>query len=243
MICANNRATVVFAEPDEPASRVVTFIMPGRDTTIKGIFEPTANRVTVLESYEMYGGQSYFTISGNIAQFGTFDVTHGERVTLGVKNFNSDYEFDHWQVVSGNAILSDIYNPNATFIMPANDVVIKGHIRLKGSNGHHTISTFVSNPAHGSVVAPAVWEQGKQVSLSAVATSGFEFDRWETGSPGILISNINSATISFLMPNTPVLIRAHFKPVAVAAIEPPVEPPELPPEQPPEQLPVESSDE
>ena len=70
-----------------------------------------------------------------------------------------------------------------------------------------TVSVTVTNDGHGTGSAsPATGTKGTEVTLSATASEGYEFDAWEVVSGGVTIAN-NKFTIG----DAAVTVKAHFK--------------------------------
>ena len=133
-------------------------------------------------------------------------ATEGEVVTLEAIP-NERHVFDYWEVLSGEANLSDINDPNATFEMPASDVEVKAHFKKLYDITVTTDGNGTGTASQTTAVA------GENITLEAVSNSGFEFEKWivEQGDVTFAIGEEYNPNASFAMPGEDVIIKAIFK--------------------------------
>jgi hypothetical protein len=98
--------------------------------------------------------------------------------------------------------------------MPNNNVTVRAQFRALP-----TILTSVNNSAWGMAWASQQSAgQGAWIVLEASPHQGYEFDRWEVVSGGVVLSDINAPSASFTMPNNNVSVRAHFRLIQASAV-------------------------
>jgi len=178
-----------------------SFTMPDNDVSIRVYFRQ-----------ESVAG---FTITTDVndAAFGTAaanpeEAAGGSRVDLSA-DASDGYEFERWEVITGEIILSDVHSSTAHFTMPDSDVSIRAHFSFIPES--FEITTAANNSVFGEAQAePYLAAQGEQVVITATAAPGFEFERWEVLSGGVMLSDVNSPTASFTMPNSDVNVTAVF---------------------------------
>ena len=141
------------------------------------------------------------------------DAELGDLINL-TATVNDGFIFDRWEAVSGDALIVSETSQETSFLMPNSNVTIIAHFRPE----HvlvHTISMSANNTSQGSASADrATAESGARVNISASPNPGYEFDRWEVISGGVTVSNRNNSSTSFVMADSDVSIRAHFKTAA-----------------------------
>ncbi|MCL2339392.1 MAG: hypothetical protein FWC59_00610 [Actinomycetia bacterium] len=151
-------------------------------------------------------------------------VVAGDTVRLSATP-NSGYLFDHWSVDSGNTILSDDHDANATFTMPDSDVTVTACFALDDSddNGDPVVikNVIIQNDGNGSAVGKAdlssspagdslTVEVGDTVRLSATPNSGYLFDHWSVDSGNTILSDDSDVNATFTMPDSDVTVTAFF---------------------------------
>ena len=91
--------------------RETSFIMPDTDVSVQAVFEKMQYNVTVESA-------------GNGTANGGGSYPWGTIVPL-TASANADFQFSHWEVISGEVDISDVYDMNARFAMPQSDAVIR----------------------------------------------------------------------------------------------------------------------
>ena len=126
--------------------------------------------------------------------------------------------FSHWEATSaGVPIFDNSVNP-LTFTMPAHAVSVRAHFSDVGT-GTQQVFVARNNDQWGTAVsnvssAPATtW-----VELTAAATQGFRFVRWEVLSGNVSLVDANSRITHFQMPTGNVHVRAVFEPGAITTL-------------------------
>jgi hypothetical protein len=110
------------------------------------------------------------------------------------------FEFDYWEVVSGNVRLKDASEPSESFEMPGSDVSLRAHFRAVHVPVY-SITMSENNASYGNArTGQPQAEQGVEVSITATSNSGYEFERWEVVSGGVALSNDRNRNASFTMP-------------------------------------------
>ena len=156
-----------------------------------------SNKVVTANFTLSGGGGTTYTLSVNVSPTGSGVVyldpsggvyTAGTQVTL-TAVANSGYVFSSW---SGD--LSGTQNP-ATITMDSNKVVTANFTLSGGGGTTYTLSVNVSPTGSGVVYldpSGGVYTAGTQVTLTAVANSGYVFSSWS----GDLSGTQNPATIT-----------------------------------------------
>ena len=168
-----------------------TFTMPAENVEIKAVFELKEFTVTIEKSGQTSGG----TPTGG----GTYTMTQSVNIEAVVAE---GYEFDGWSVISGGATLQDPSTENATFTMPADDVVIQAAYKLK------EFTVTITNDGNGSGISSGTYTVGQAVTPTSTPNAGYQFKEWEVVSPTSL-TIVNDAT--FTMPAENVEIKAVFE--------------------------------
>ena len=176
---------VVFADA---SAKTTTFTMPGKAVKVTANYEG----VSVNPSYTI-------RVDG-----GTADKTEakaGEVVTITAATY-SNSRFTEW--VSDGVTITDATSATTTFVMPANDVTIKGNFA----------SLYNVHVIGGSAdKSQAVY--GETVTITADIPEGMEFVEWTTES-GVVFADSKATTTTFTMPGYSVLdITAIYKEIPV----------------------------
>ena len=151
-----------------------------------------------------------FTVSVGGSPIATGDeVESGETVTL-TATAGDGYEFTSWTVEG--AIVADASAGTTTFVMGSSDVSISAIFTqivantvtfAQSSGGSFTVSVDNENIQTGASV-----QQGKTVTLTATANSGYSFSSWTVS--GATVSG-NTPTATFTMGADPVTVTATFE--------------------------------
>jgi hypothetical protein len=179
----------------------VTFTMPASDVHIRAVFTESQNRTVTVTVNDSRAGTA--TASPNI------HVLPNQQVFLWA-HANHGFRFSHWEVLLGNANISNATSVNTSFIMPEGAVSIRavfnqvqqGNMVLLITN----IQEGTTNTSHTNDVP-----QGQRVTLTAQPHTGFDFVRWDVIQGNAVIDNPASANTSFIMPNERVEIRSIFR--------------------------------
>jgi len=117
------------------------------------------------------------------------------------------YEFERWDVLGGGVVLSNRDLPQATFLMPGNDVFIMAHFKPAQSRYSITVAPSLGGSAEANLSSA---EQGAAILMVISPDAGFEFDYLEVSSGGLTIGA--TAEPWFTMPNSDVTVRVYFRP-------------------------------
>ena len=133
-------------------------------------------------------------------------ASENELVNITANEPEAGKVFDKW--VSEDVGIASPTNAETNFAMPAKDVTVKATYKAK----EYTIT--VSNDGNGTGSAnPATAEAGKEITLSATPSSGYQFKEWEVVSGGVTIS-----ASKFIMPAENVEVKAIFEPVTTYSV-------------------------
>ncbi len=193
------------------------YVFSGWDGDLTGIQNPAtivmdANK-TVVATFQQTGGGGVTTYSLNVSvvptEGGSVSLNPsggvyvaGTQVTLTAIP-NSGYVFDNW---IGD--LTGTQNP-ATIVMDSNKTIVA--VFSQQQQQQYTLTTSVSPSGAGSVLldpAGGVYTAGTQVTLTAVANSGYVFSNWSgdltgTQNPATIVMDSNkSVTANFTQQQT-----------------------------------------
>lgn len=164
-----------------------TFTMPNESVKLKAEF---ADKHTV-------------TING-----GTADPDFcgsGETVTI-TADVPEGKAFDSWSVTSGTIELADATATSTSFVMPEEDVKIEAVLV-----NAHLVSISGGRINGGEKGASAMIPVGQAVTITAIAPTGKNFDRWNLVSGTAEGMDQTQAITSFTMPDEAVEVSAAFK--------------------------------
>ena len=171
------------------------FTMPANAVEVQALFEliPTY-AITVAND-----GNGTASASADYAAAGT-------EITLTVTP-KSGYQHKGWVVFGGSGITV----VNNTFIMPANDVLVKATFEPIPVD---TYAVTVNSGGNGTAKPSAAYAAaGTVVTLTATPNSGYRFKEWQVVSGGVTI-----ADNKFTMPAQAVEVKAVFEPIPTYAV-------------------------
>jgi len=134
-------------------------------------------------------------------------------VNISVSDLDPLYEFIEWQVISGEVTLDNPNSQETFFTMPGTDVEVKAiykdpyTLTVQRSHSQGTITINGSTGTNNQV-------KGGQTANVAISNLGsYSFDDWEevSGLSG-QIHGLTTTTISFIMPENNVTIKANLSP-------------------------------
>jgi len=162
--------------------------------------------ITATLSHEQAGN---ITITPNAAR-------SGQWVTIQVHP-NQGFEFERWEVVSGNITFQNQVGSWAVFMMPSSDVSLRAVFRQAQINN---VTVSVNNQQWGTATAnPASnISSGQWVTLNAIQNQGFEFSHWEVVSGSVNLQNANNQWTNFIMPQGDVSVRAVFRQIGQQSV-------------------------
>jgi hypothetical protein len=185
------------------SSAKTEFAMPNRNVHIRANFKPI-----VQTSYTI-------TVGVNGAAFGTASsepqsASPGAGVALSA-NPEKGYEFDCWEVVSGDAKIGNVTSQAAWFVMPDGNVSVRAVFK-PAEKASYTVTVDVNDASSGNASSDLkTAAQGDMIFLNAYENEGYEFDHWEVVFGGAEINDIYSPDAWFTMQDGNVYIIAHFK--------------------------------
>ena len=153
-----------------------TFTMPSSDVTITATYTAIDYDVTVNGTY----GTPTATADG-----GNFN--YGETVTLS-PNPNTGYGFTTWAVIDGGVTLSDSTDPNATFIMPANNVTVTAIYEALPARTL-TVNRTSPSPSESAgtyTETTYTYYEGDEVVIDGY-NEGAKVDTWQVVSGGVTL--------------------------------------------------------
>ena len=125
----------------------------------------------------------------------------GDIVTVKAADRTAEgYQFVRWEVSSVAVTLSDKNNPEATFTMPDEDVVLKARY-----NKLHTITAEKGTASLTQAI------QGTEVTITADTIPGRRFDHWNVKSGGVTLADPKSPVTTFKMLEENVTVEAKYK--------------------------------
>jgi len=189
---------------DESAAET-TFTMPTQDVTITAHFEEVYELTMAADP----GG------GGNATDL-TDESPYAEDAEVSIKAVaNTGYGFVSWTAPAGD--FADATAEETTFTMPAQAVTVTAHFGVVYN------LTMAADPVAGGdaidVADKDAYAEGAEVSIKAVANSGYSFVSW-TADPTVTFDDATAEETTFTMPPHAVTVTAHFEEVSL--------PPEVP---------------
>jgi hypothetical protein len=203
-----------------------SFTMPDADVKITAHFKDKSSENTPP------AGQATATPEGSTTMPGVYPVSvsvidfscgearsskataaKGETVRLSASAYFG-YDFDYWEVLSGNVNIYTVDSLVVDIIMPDAAVSVKAHFKQKVT-ADYKLTVRVNNNAYGSAESStAVSLYGIEATLVAIPNEGYEFSHWEVLSPNNFasVSWAYSPTPVFRMPEADVVVMAVFQP-------------------------------
>ena len=168
-----------------------SFSMPAEDITLTANFIMVEYTLTLLvepaEAGTIEGGGNY-----TMGSFVMFSATPGE-----------GYEFLNWTDANGDEISA---NASHFITMPAADLTYTANFAPLS----YELSTDVTPEGAGTTTGDGTYVFGEEVTVSAMANEGFEFEQW-TDNDGVVLSE--EEEYSFQMPASDFTVVAHFVPL------------------------------
>ncbi len=171
-----------------------TFTMPASNVTVEATFTAVEYSVSV----------SVATPDGGTASADVTKGTMGTTVTL-TATPATGYKFAGWSVKNGGAALGSDSAASTSFSMPASDVNIEALFAMVDYS--ITVSTVTGGSGSTS---PVTANYGNDINLTATADTGYTFTKWNVTSGGANLDNANSASTSFRMPASDVVLEPVF---------------------------------
>ncbi|MBZ0244182.1 MAG: T9SS type A sorting domain-containing protein, partial [Bacteroidales bacterium] len=137
---------------------VFSFIMP--DTSMQLVAQFT------LQDFQL---QLLASPDGSAELSGDGSYTYNQPVDV-VATPTEAYDFLHWK--AGGQIVST--NPVYSFLMPANDLLLSAHCRLKT----FAVTAIPNVSNYGSVTGSGVYSYGQTATLNALPNDGYQFLYW-----------------------------------------------------------------
>jgi hypothetical protein len=140
-----------------------------------------------------------------ISGSGSNDYSVGETVTITANPAPAAQAFDRWTTGNNNILIANYTNPNTTFTMVPDFVIVTATFKDLNPNEY---SITVQNDGNGIANPNMTFAKpGTEITLNAIANPGYEFNRWK-----IIRGNISiDANNRFIMPATNVRIEALFR--------------------------------
>ena len=183
----------------DPTNSNQSFIMPDENVVVKAVFEtnaPNEYSTTVIKE-----GNGTGTVDIPVAE-------EGETITI-TATPDPDNSFVRWEVIDGDVTLTDPTNPNQSFIMPDENVVVKA-IFEEDEPEQYTVTTTTEGNGTADTDKP-VAKEGETVTLTATPGPDNSFVRWEVISGDVTLTDPTNPSQSFVMPDENVVVKAIFK--------------------------------
>lgn len=189
-----------------PTNNTLTFTMPSNSVSIRADFRPITSAINLSLNINNSGDIG-------VAAGSPTTPTAGQTVVLTAIP-RSGFEFVRWVATSPSnlSIQNASSTTSASFVMPNNtsSVSLQAEFR-QAQNVSHQISISSSNESMGFVHQSAsLATQGQTISISASPHSGFRFSHWVLSAGAIPNFNSSAPNTSFTMPDSLVIITAHF---------------------------------
>ena len=178
------------------------FSMPSNDVELTANFEEIGYTVEI----RVDPSNLVPTLSGAGTSY-----NYGDTVNISTTVI-SGYTFNGWTIISGDGVVfADEAALITSFSMPSNNVVIQANYTVASYD--LTIEVYTDGEASefGGIAAGAgTYSYLATVPVSATANPGYSFSNWEVISGGVVLSNQNTASTSFVMPSNSVALRVYF---------------------------------
>jgi hypothetical protein len=182
-------------------SDYVYFLVPEGNVSIRAVFRQITNPVSTNVSMNN-DDWGWTSASPSITSPNT------EVIISAIPRYGM--QFSHWEIVSGNPVISDITSSEAIFIMPDGDVHFRAVFQTPANTA--MINVESSNENAGDAWASNFTASlGTQVSLYAIPFIDMEFAVWEVMEGNVVINNPNSPDTFFTMQSSNVSVRAVFR--------------------------------
>jgi hypothetical protein len=191
---------------------LITASTPGTIT----VKEP--NVITVINDYDSGEAMASMTeaVPGESVALEAFIDRNDAFRTLNANGeTEGEYEFSHWEVISGGAVIADIKSYATAFTMPESDVTIQAV--FKEVEGPPIVEVIANNGNMGyALTSHEQANPGEVVTIEAFTHQGdienaSVFVRWEVISGEVVLSDSNASSTTFIMPDSSVKIQAVFK--------------------------------
>ncbi len=140
-------------------------------------------------------------------------AAEGEKITITAEASSDDYVFGGWSVNAGDAVVLDETTATSTVVMGSENSTVVANFIAK-----RTITVEADEGGTASA-NPEKALPGETIKLTATANEGYVFDGWEVVRGGVKLADKNAAETSFVIDEDPVVVKAHFKKVAVPTPE------------------------
>jgi len=178
---------------DENSASTTVRLRSG-DATIRATFATKQYTLSVTST----GG-------GSTDPSGDQTVNHGANTSI-TASPATGYQFDQWSVTSGTATIADQDASSTTVRLTSGDATVQADFNLK----QYTLTVNSSiggstNPSGNTTV-----NHGTTKSISATASTGYEFDEWTVESGSATFGNSNNASTTVTLTSGNATIKAGF---------------------------------
>ena len=194
-------------QPESLTDSTSTFVMKNADVTIRADFRAVG---TGEQTDNGTHNVSVTADPGGTASAYPTSATKGMTVNLSATAAEG-YEFAGWIVTGGDAHIADPMESNTSLTMLDTDVSVRASFSRKTETPEKTYNVTVTATEGGSAQAdPTSAVKGTRVTLTATASDGYEFSGWTVAEGGLMLGDDDSATETFTMPESNVVVRANF---------------------------------
>lgn len=171
------------------------FKMPSNDVTVTAVLDGDT-----IETYLL-------TIENGTLENGSGSGTYaaGTEVPILANPAPEGKVFDKW-VSEGGGSFKDVNNPNTIFTMPSNPVTITATYKDEPIETY----TLTVKGSYAGISGAGQYAPGTQVPIHAGSRSNYSFTGWTTSGQGSF-TNANSASTTFIMPNSNTTVTANWK--------------------------------
>ena len=170
---------------EEVKKEEISFEMPENDITLTAIFDDVLYNITITNG----------KVNGELTQ-----VKYQDDITALANEPETDKMFDKWIVTGISLTDEDLFNPNITFKMPSNDVVLE--------------ATYKDIPKYDVTVSggsgAGKYKEGEAVTIVSEEKEGFSFDKWIVTGITLKDDELSSSIITFIMPAYYVVLEATY---------------------------------
>ncbi|MCL1798055.1 MAG: InlB B-repeat-containing protein [Eggerthellaceae bacterium] len=201
--------TITFGDPVKPGFVFGGwFADPECTIPLTEIPEGSTGDITVYAKWDPYT----VTVENSYSDDdGTGPYEPGDKVTIKAGENPSGARFLGWEVIEGDVELSDPKNPNATFIMPEGNVVVRA-IWEPAIYDVEVVDSYADETGEGPYMA------GDEVTVDAGERPGYRFTGWIVEEGDVDLDDPTNPKTTFIMPDGNVKVVAGWEPIEYTVV-------------------------
>jgi uncharacterized protein (TIGR02145 family) len=201
---------------DDANNATTKFKMPAGDVTVTAVFEGTSGPVTpppTDSTAPPVKPTKYAVVVSSESKdaTGSGDYAAGDTVTIYAGTVPDGKKFKNWTTSSDGVVFAASDSATTTFVMPAKNVAVIALFEgISGPVAPTKYEVTIVSAGTGATGSGS-YAAGDMVTVSAgTAPNGQLFKTWTSSNNGVVFTNVNSATTTFIMPSNAVTVTANF---------------------------------